>query len=524
MERGRKMKKLNLFIFFSLIVISLLFPFLCMSQPKYGGTLTVGIESDIKQIDPHKGVTAIEGRIYTLFADNLVVSSKNNEPYPGLAASWDVSKDAKEWTFRLRKGVKFHNGREMTAEDIKFNMDRAFDPKTASPIRSRFIIVESVKVIDRYTVKFILKKPAGGFLALFFGGAAQQTPIIARECVKEDGTVTHPIGTGPFEFVEWKPNDHIRLKKSIHYWGKGLPYLDELILKPVPEETVRLTALRTGDLDVAFPLPIDEVAKLMKKPQKDFYFLQDATAGVYFIHFNVSKPPFNDVRVRQAIAYGINKKEMAEGIFQGYGEVLNQGFPKRSPWYCDVPSIVRDVGKAKALLKEAGYPDGLEVALTTSNTYPYQLIMGEIAQEQLKEIGMKIKLDLNDWPTTIKKMIGGDFHFGIIHWGPIVADPDLLYTTAFTPKNAYSWLTGNAYNNPPLTELLEQASATLDFNKRKELYTKAVKIIIDDAPWIFTVEGPGPFGARSHVKGLESHPNGLFAYGGGGFQYTWLDK
>jgi peptide/nickel transport system substrate-binding protein len=121
-------------------------------------------------------------------------------------------------------------------------------------------------------------------------------------------------------------------------------------------------------------------------------------------------------------------------------------------------------------------------------------------------------------------MIGGDFHFGIIHWGPIVADPDLLYTTAFTPKNAYSWLTGNAYNNPPLTELLEQASATLDFNKRKELYTKAVKIIIDDAPWIFTVEGPGPFGARSHVKGLESHPNGLFAYGGGGFQYTWLDK
>jgi ABC-type transport system substrate-binding protein len=348
--------------------------------------------------------------------------------------------------------------------------------------------------------------------------------IIARECVKEDGTVTHPIGTGPFEFVEWKTNDYLKVKKFKDYWGKGLPFMDEVILKPVPDAMVRLTGLQAGDLDVVYPLPIEHVANLMKTPQKSYYFLTDSTAGVAFIHFNMSKPPFNDARVRQAVAYGINKQEMMMGIYQGHGEVVNQFVPKASRWHCDVPDMAQNKQKAKALLKEAGYPDGLEVTLTTSNAFPYMYKTAQIAQEQLKEIGMKINLDLSDWPATVKKMVSGDFAFGVAGWAPIVSDLDILYPTIFTPQGGYTFLMGKAYNNPKLVELIENAGTTLDFKKRKELYTRALETIIQDAPLVLICFGPGPFGARSYVKGFEAHANGFFVYGGGGLQYTWLDK
>ncbi len=491
-------------------------------QLKYGGELVFGTESDIKQLDPHKGFTAIEGRIFTLVCNNLIESGKEYEAQPGLAQSWDVSSDGKEWTFHLSKGVRFHNGREMTAEDIKFNFDRIMDPKTGAAMRSRFLLVDSVKVVDPYTVKFFLKKTSGGFLAGFFGSGVQ-SPIIARECVKVDGTITHPIGTGPFEFVGWKANDYTKLRKFKDYWRKGLPYLDKLLLRPVPDETVRLSALRAGDVDIAFPLPIDEVAKLMKKPERDVHFSMEPQGAFQFINFNVAKPPFSDVRVRQAVAYGINKKEIMEGIYHGYGEVVNQNFKRGSPWYCDVPELGRDIQKAKALLKEAGYASGIELKLNTSSTYPQQFIMAQIIQAQLREIGMKIELDVSDWPTHVKKTMAGQFAFGVSGWS-VLADPDLLYPAAFRPDGAYAFISGKAYNNPRLVELIDQASGTIDFGKRKEIYTKIIKIIVEDAPWIFVCTGPAPVGIRSHVKGFEAHINCLFSYAGGGLQYTWLDK
>jgi peptide/nickel transport system substrate-binding protein len=270
-------------------------------------------------------------------------------------------------------------------------------------------------------------------------------------------------------------------------------------------------------------LPIEEVAKLQKRPEKDFQFSMEPQGSTIFIHFNVAKPPFNDVRVRQAVAYGINKKEMMEGIYHGYGDVVNQPFPRRSLWYCDVPELGRGIQKAKALLKEAGYPGGLALKLATTNTYPQYLATAQIMQAQLQEIGMKIELDVNDWPTHVKKSVAGDFAFSIAGWAAI-ADPDILYPAAFIPNGAYAFLTGKAYHHLQLAELIEQASGTVDFNKRKEIITRAVKLIVEDAPWIFTVTGPAPLGVRSYVKGFEAHPNALFSYAGGGLQYVWLDK
>lgn len=516
------MKRLTVNGLVVFVCFLVLFSGICLGQPKAGGSLVIAFDSDLKQLDPHKGMTGAEGTIFTLICDNLVNSSKTFEARPGLAESWEVSENGKEWTFRLRKRVKFHNGREMTAQDVKFNMDRIMDPKVGAAMRSRYTMVESVVVVDTYTVKFVLKQPSGALLSAFFGSGVQ-TPIIAPECVDSEGKVTRPIGTGPFVFAEWKANDYSKFKKFNGYWQKGLPYLDEVIVKPVPDETVRLTSIRTGDVDLAYRLPVDEVARLIRNPQKEFSFFTDIRDSTLFFHFNISKPPFNDVRVRQAVAYGMSKEEIAMAVYRGQGEVVNQPFPRKSAWYCDVPETKRDLVKAKALLKEAGYPNGLEVTLGTTTTYPAYKIAAEVLQAQLNEIGMRIKLDVNDWPTLVKKSVAGEFAFGTAGWAPI-ADPVILYPGAFLPKGAYSFLTGKAYDNPQLTEAIQKASESVEFQKRKELYTKAVRIIIEDAPWIFVTGGPNPMGVRSYVKGFQPHLNGLFVYADGGLQHAWLDK
>jgi peptide/nickel transport system substrate-binding protein len=516
------MKKSMVLVLLVFVGFLTLLPGMCLGQAKPGGSLVIASDSDIKQLDPHKGMTAAEGMTFTLICDNLVNSSKSFEAKPGLAESWEVSGDGKEWVFRLRKGVKFHNGRELTAQDIKFNMDRIMDPNTGAAMRSRYTMVDSVAVVDPHTVKFILKQPSGALLSAFFGSGVQ-TPIIAPESVDKEGKVTQPIGTGPFVFVEWKANDHCKFVKFKDYWQKGLPYLDEVVIKPVPDETVRLTSIRTGDVDIAFRLPVDEVARLMQKPPKEITFFTDVRDSTLFFHFNVSKPPFNDVRVRQAVAYGMNKEEITMAVYRGHGEVVNQPFPRKSAWYCDIPETPRDVVKAKALLKEAGYPNGFDVVLCTTTTIPALKVAAEVLQAQLKEIGIRVQLDVNDWPTLVKKSVAGEFAFGTAGWAPI-ADPVILYPGAFLPKGAYSFLTGKAYENAQLTEAIEKASESVDFQKRKELYTKAVKIIVEEAPWIFVTGGPNPMAARSYVKGFQPHLNGLWVYADGGLQHTWLDK
>lgn len=507
-----------------LIALLLIAPSLSLGQPKYGGTLTFGVHNDIKKTDPHKALDEVEWQLATLVCESLTFSSKTGEPRPALAESWDISPDGKTYTFHLRKGVKFHNGREMTAEDVKWNMNRILDPKVGAVHYAKYeAVIDSVEVVDSHTVKFTMKQPNAGFVAAYFGYGGYCT-VMAPESANADGSITHPVGTGPFEFVEWKTNDYIKYKKFKDYWQKDLPYLDEIILKPVKDQTVRMTALRTGELDMVMMLSVHEVAKLMKKSHPDYVLNLDAAAERLFVHFNCFKPPFNDVRVRRAVAYGINKKDMLGGIYNDIGETMNQVFTSESPWYrSEVPAFDRDVEKAKALLKEAGYPNGLDVELLTTNTYPEFLMAAQIMQEQLKDIGMRVKLDVNEWNTVVDKDVNMKYSFAIASWSAI-PDPELIYPLNFVPGCAYAFLTGKGYDNPTLTELIMQGGREMDLSKRKEIYAKAAAILVEDAPWIWLVGSSNPVGWRSYVKGFAPQVRMILAYADGGLAYTWLDK
>ena len=516
------MEKTSLFILVSMLVLGLMIPTAALSGPKYGGTLIYGVESDFQQFDPHKSKATIEGVCFRLMGETLVMADKNLVPQPSLAESWETSPDGLVWNFHLKKGVKFHNGRELTAEDIKWNFDRVTDPKLGSTIGVRLANVKSVEVVDKYTIRFILKEPSGSFLAAFYNPNSLSFQIIAPESVNKDGKVIHPIGTGPFKFAEWKSNDYTKFVRFDDYRVKGLPYLDAVIIKPVPDQVVRISAVKSGDLDVARWLPVEQVAKLMKKSQKGVKFSLQSGAATVIVWFNHSKPPFNDIRVRQAVALGIDKEQIEQAYSFGYGEVLNQPFSKNTPWNPGVPEIKRDVAKAKALLKEAGYPNGLDITIHAANAYPSFVVQATVMQQQLQEIGMNVKLDISDWPTAIKKYTSLDFTIascGVAAYH----DPEFLYRGYLVPKGPFHFFTGKAYNNPDFTQLINEAARERDQAKRLGIYKEAVALTLNDYPYIVTFSLAAGYGWQTHVKGYEPAVPSL-VYSDGGLQYAWIDK
>jgi peptide/nickel transport system substrate-binding protein len=380
-----------------------------------------------------------------------------------------------------------------------------------------------MEILDSHTIKFNLTSPSIGFPATMYSAASAQVPMCAPESVNAEGKISHPIGTGAFEFVEWKQNEYLKVKKNPNYRVKGLPYIDEVFIRFIPDETTRLAALQSGELDLAIDLGSFQVEGLSKNQSKGLVLNQDVLSSMGFIHFNAAKPPFNDARVRQAVAYGINKEEIAQAIWGERAAFGNQPMMPASPFKLNVPDITRDPEKAKKLLKEAGYPNGLEVVLTSSSGYWMYLVAIEVILEQLKEVGIKIKIETSDWPTYVGNCLKGEFTMGYAGW-PLDWDPVFTYSPCFTKGGAYSFLTGRAYENPELTKLLEAADQAIDLEKRKNYFAQAVEIITKDAPWIFIGYGPAPMGLQSSVKGLKTHIAGLYISPMNGFQYVWLDK
>ena len=516
------MKKVGLCLIALLAAIFLLTPVLSAGEPKYGGTFRFGLEDDLKVLDPHVGSLAIEGYVLHLVFEPLIASDSNYLPQPQLAESYEVSPDGKVWTFRLRKGVKIHTGRELTSEDIKFSYDRIMDEKTAAGLRTQFSVVESFEIVDRYTFNFVLKEPSGGFIARFYNPFFLPFMVVPPESVDADGKITHPVGTGPFEFVEWKQNDYIKFKKFKDYRIDGLPYFDEVVVLPIPDQTTRMTALKTGDIDASRLLPLDQVADLIEKPAGDTNFALRPGGVSWFLTFNLSQPPFDDVRVRQAVAYGLNKQEISDGVTFGLGEVVNQDFPNNSPWHFDVPELYeRNVEKAKALLAEAGYPDGLEAKILTTTGYPETVDMAVVVQAQLKEIGVNIELTKVDTATFIGKLQKGDFEIGSFGW-VANADPENFYPLLFKTGAAYGFVF-QGYGNPKVDDLLNKGGAAIKYEDRKAYYTEALRLMLEDSPAIFTFISPLGVGWKSYVKDFDLAVN-VFCYYGGGFQYGWLDK
>ena len=485
-------------------------------KPQYGGTLTFGIRKTVTKINPHNWTRVGSFWITNTFLEGLVGLDSKGNVAPALAESWDLSKDGKVYSFHLRKGVKFHNGREFEAQDVKWNFENMMDKKVGSQRVNELERIDSIELLDRYTVRVILKEPFAPFLAVIADSFVSMIP-------KESWPTadSKPVGTGPFQFSEYFAGNYIKLKRFPDYWQRGIPYVDELMIRRIPDDTVRTVGLRTRELDIIDGFPLMQAGPLLKNPPKEFRLIAVPSWSVAIIAMNNSRAPFNDIRVRKAVGYAINKEEIARPIDFGLGEISNQYYPKGNKWFANIedPFTKPNVKKAKELLAEAGYPGGFSMDMPVEQAFSLGVKAAQILQSQLEKVGIKVKLEMMETAAYYVKRKQSDFDM-LIFLSPFREDPCWSYQALYSK----SFENYTCYNNPEFERIYNEAARTSIFEERKRLYTRLVEIINQDVPQIFISNYPEVYGVGARVQGFQ--PNSLATpdYVDGGMRKAWIKK
>ncbi|AET70875.1 ABC-type dipeptide transport system, periplasmic component [Desulfosporosinus orientis DSM 765] len=438
----------------------------------------------------------------------------STEVEPALATEWSTSEDGKEWTFKLRQGVKFHDGTPFNAEAVKFNMDRQLPPnRTEEMPYSSFTLgmVDKVVAVDDYTVKFILKTPYSPFLlnlAMPFS-----VPIGSPEAIKKMGKDfgAHPVGTGPYIFESWEKDAKITLKANPDYWG-GKPNIDKLVFEVIKEKSLRADKLIAGDVDIIDGVAPEDVERL--KGDEHLNVSLSPGMNISYMGMRTDRKPFNDPKVRQAISMAINRKELVKALYQGNALVANGPLPPSLLGYDKtIQPYPYDPAKAKELLREAGYDDNLSFDLITySDSRPYNTIGGDnlavAIQGYMKEVGITVNITSAPWKEYKQNLQDGQGDAYLYGWTGDNGDPDnflyvLLHSSQITSLN-YS-----KYKNPNYDELLEKAQQTSNIQERIKDYSSAQQILVKDAPWLFISTSMNITAANKRISGFSIHPTGV---------------
>ncbi len=473
---------------------------------KHGGVLRCAYYPPA-MMDPAFMSMIAEGHIARQWADYLVFIDEDNQPDVdrGLAEHWDVDETGTVWTFKIREGVKFHDGKELTSRDVKFTFDRLRDPDIGSVTVDLYSSIEEISLPDDYTVVFKLKYTNPDFLMDL--GDWHATILDADN----SDYATSWNGTGPFFIDKYIPEDRIIYKRNNDYWmkdkdGHPLPYLDGMEFIFLSDPTAQVEALRGGQVDYLITLPAELMSTLESDP--DINIFRKPSNTTYVIRMRSDRAPANDVRVRQALKAGTDNKAILDGAILGLGVVgYNTPFgPTHGDYFLDVPEPVRDVEKAKKLLDEAGYADGLTITLHVQEASPVPA-MATIWKEQMADIGVTVDIQLV--PADI--YFGADnmwleADYGITDWS---ARPypqpylDLAYITG-APWNETHW------SDPEIDELSDLASKEMDHNERVRLYHEVQEIFIERGPIIVPFFIDNLWGVRTNVKGIQ--PTGYLAF------------
>ncbi|WP_083419183.1 ABC transporter substrate-binding protein [Pseudofrankia sp. BMG5.36] len=424
---------------------------------------------------------------------------------PGLAESWEPNADLSSWTFKLRPGVTFHDGTAWNADAAVFNIERYAikeSPNFYQPLNAQAGLsvsgIKAVSKVDDMTIRIDTKGPWSYFpydAALIVMGSPTAIKKLGPE-----GFAQHPVGTGPFKFVSVTRGQRLELAANENYWG-GRPKLDKLILRPIPDTTARVAALRSGEVNWIEVPPPDDVSSLKSE---GFQILTNSYDHIWPWVFNVTKKPWNDVRVRQAANYAINRESLSKDILADTGEPANQVVPRANPAYKAADDYYSyDPAKAKQLLAEAGYPNGFTTTLsfpTSGSGNMVPIPMNTALQADLAKVGIKVELKPVEWGSMLT-----DFFAGNIPGGADALNISLAF---FQEGFWYSWFgTGSTlnvggYSNPRLDELLNQAKTTGDIDQRAGLYGEIGKILTTDAPWLYVVNDRNPRALAADVKGF----------------------
>ena len=435
-------------------------------KPSYGGALAISLAAEPSGLDPTTNPSAaIKRVVHYNILEALLKVDRNGKVVPALAKSYAMSKDGKEYTFTLHPGIKFHDGKPCTAEDVKFSLERILDPKTAAPYRMYYEGIESIQVIDPLNVRFKLKKYDSMFL---FNMARGDAVIVARQAV--DKLKSQPVGTGPFKLAEWKRGDSVVMVKNPDYYIKGIPYLDKVVFKFIPDPSSQLAALKAGDVDViAYDMSPENVASLEKDAR--FKVLKGNTTTDVILAMNNSKKPFSDPKVRQAITLAIDRKAVIQGAMSGYGTPIGSHMDPTNPYYVDLSGLYPyNPEKAKQLLAEAGYAKGFEAVLKLPEPYAYARRSGEVIADQLSKVGIKLTLEviqMGQWVDRVFKNADYDL--------TVMGHAEPFDIEIYGKPNYYF-----RYNNPKFQEMLKKAEGEMNDQNRKKIYADLQKLLADD--------------------------------------------
>ncbi|GAA0831824.1 ABC transporter substrate-binding protein [Bifidobacterium pullorum subsp. gallinarum] len=493
-------------------------------------TLIVGRGGDSSSLDPSIVTDGESLKITHQVFDSLLEYKEGTTEVQGsLAESWTVSEDGLKYTFKLRQGVKFHDGTDFNADAVVFNFTRWSDPKSEykyegdsfdyydsmfGPDGKR--VIKEVKTVDANTVEFTLNQPQAPFLqnlAMTSFGIASPTAIQEKQASFKN----EPVGTGPFVFKEWKRNDSITLEKNPNYWREGLPKLNKVIVRSIPDNSARFNALQSGEIDLMEDLSPDDLATLESNP--DLQKIERPSNNVGYVGFNLKKKPFDDVKVRQALSYAVNKQAIIDAFFAGQAVPAVNPLPPSLWGYNDsIQDYEYDLEKAKQLLAEAGYPNGLPdeytfYAMPVPRPYmPDGKKVAEVIQADFEKIGVKVKIESPEWATYLDDAQAGEKDdLFMLGWTGDNGDPDnFLYTLLdkdAIPSNNYSY-----YASDKLHEILIAAQKETEQTKREELYKEAQVIIKEDAPWVPLVHTTPLLAAKANMKGYVPAPTGTEYY------------
>jgi peptide/nickel transport system substrate-binding protein len=468
------------------------------AAPVAGGSLVAALTGEPDTLDPATSTIYTGAQVYDNIFSKLIDVDENNKLVGVLATKW-TQDDATTWTFDLVDNATFHNGEKFTSADVKYTFERILDPDTASGYAPLYDAIDTIETPSPTQVVFKLKTPFGPFLS----NLANNGEIVNQKAIEGADPARNPVGTGPFQFVEWVQGDHVSLKKSDTYFLAGKPYLDEIKFRFLLVDQSRIEALRAGELDWVDAVPLNQLASLKTDP--DFTYVTSPTAGIPdFLAMNTTKPPFDNMKLRQALAWAIDRKAIRDVAYFGAGEVGSEEVPSGSPWFggTDPYKDGPDLDKAKALLAEAGFADGLTVNYLGLPQYPELLKTGEVVRDQLKAIGITMEIEQVDVSIWFDRFVKGDFEITSAYQERTL-DPDNFYALVLRTGGS---INTTGYSNPALDELIDQARTETDEAKRKDLYLGVRDIVFQEAPLIFAHYETINYLMRKNVTGSTVNP------------------
>lgn len=458
--------------------------------------IRVRINDDPDFLDPHHATASISFQMILNMFEGLFIPQTDGSLTEGIAESYEVSDDGLTYTFTIRQGVKFHNGEELTMDDVVYTFERLMGLNGGEKLSNNFDNVDSIEAKDDTTFVMTLKEPNSNFL---YSLTALQSAIVPAS---NDGKHNdHPIGTGPFAFVNYSPGANLELEKHEEYWQEGLPHLDKVTFVFQSDDQAAVMNLLADEVDLT-GVPWHRVAEV----EGNYNVTHQNNNSSLIITFNQDKEPFNDVKVRQAISYAMNKQDIIDSVFSGYATPTGSNMsPAMGDYYLDGLQDVykQDVEKAKELLAEAGYPDGFKTKLTVSSHNEIYSNIAQIAVENLKEVGIDVEIEVVEWGIWLERVYAGrDYEMTTIDLTGRPSAYEVLndYVSDNDAENFF------LFNNEEFDQVMSDVLLETEVDKQLEYYHRAQEILNEEAAAVYIADYQIVWGSKQNITGLKHYP------------------